>query len=309
MTTHRDRIKTMCERVEIEVPAGTGKTRLEDFLFEKFPGLSRMYLRGIVRDEKCEVNGRLENVGYRLRGGDFLEIELDLERQNSMRPEDVPLDIVYEDEYLAVVNKPAGMLVHPTNRDKNGTLLNALVFHLNAKNGSRNGGSIPPSFVRPGLVHRLDKQTSGLIVIAKSVRVHQSLARQFQKKFVDKRYLALVEGNVDEERTVDMPIGRFPDQKQWDVKPGGKHAETRIRVLERHRDSTLLELEPVTGRTNQLRIHCAAIGHPIVGDVTRGGRSFPRLCLHAWKLTFRHPIDRDDLTFEQPISFAEASQN
>jgi 23S rRNA pseudouridine1911/1915/1917 synthase len=279
-----------------------------------------MYLRGIVRDEKCEVNGRLENVGYRLRGGDFLEVELDLTRENSMRPENVPLDIVYEDEHLVVVNKPAGMLVHPTNRDKNGTLLNALVFHLNhravppasagglahnTKSTSPNLGSLPPAneggtdFIRPGLIHRLDKQTSGLIVIAKSVRAHRSLARQFQRKFVKKKYLALVDGVVaKDEGSIVAAIGRFADEKRWDVKEGGKDSETRFRVIERRVDSTLLELEPVTGRTNQLRIHCASIGHPIVGDVSRGGREFERLCLHAWKLSFRHPFRRDDMTFE-----------
>ena len=336
----------MNQRLEIIVPPAVVRVRLEDFLFDNFPGLSRMYLRGVVRDEKCEVNGRLENVGYRLRGGDFLEVELDLTRENSMRPENVPLDIIYEDEHLVVVNKPAGMLVHPTNRDKNGTLLNALVFHLNAERGMRNAEFVSPAHgsegaslelaedsrsnsafrvrhsalerdyplerdsavIRPGLVHRLDKQTSGLIVIAKSVRVHRSLSRQFQKKFVEKKYLALVEGIVAEDAgTIDVAVGRFAERKQWDVKPGGKHAETRFRVLERTDDASLLELEPVTGRTNQLRIHCDAIGHPIVGDVSRGGREFSRLCLHAWKLTFRHPVHRDDLTFEQPITFGDAS--
>jgi 23S rRNA pseudouridine1911/1915/1917 synthase len=325
------------QRLEIIVPAGgVGKVRLEDFLFERFPGLSRMYLRGIVRDEKCEVNGRLENVGYRLRGGDFVEVELDLTRQNSMRPEDVPLDIVYEDEHLVVVNKPAGMLVHPTNRDKNGTLLNALVFYLNGSRSiaeselenaepvhpslenaarSNESGNLKPAvrypqpaiknsaFIRPGLVHRLDKQTSGLIVIAKSVRAHRSLARQFQKKFVEKRYLALVDGVVErDEGIIDAAIARFAEQKMWDVKIGGKHAETRFRVIERRVDSTLLELEPVTGRTNQLRIHCSSIGHPIVGDTSRGGREFARLCLHAWKVTFRHPLTREDMEFEAPLA-------
>src|SRR6186997_2636094 len=120
------------QRVEIIVERSRPKIRLEEFLFEQFPGLSRMYLRRVVKEEKCEVNGRLENVGYRLRGGDFLEVVVDLTMQNSMRPENVPLDIVFEDQHLIVVNKPAGMLVHPTNRDKNGTLLNALVFYLNS---------------------------------------------------------------------------------------------------------------------------------------------------------------------------------
>jgi 23S rRNA pseudouridine1911/1915/1917 synthase len=312
-----------------------------------------MYLRGVVRDGMCEVNGRDENVGFRVRGGDFIEIELDPSRENSMTPENVPLDVVYEDEHLIVVNKSAGMLVHPTNRDKNGTLLNALSFHLNAEpsfnaeRGTRNaefgldpererhtglpedghdsnsafrvprsaldGSAIrnPQSeTIRPGLVHRLDKQTSGIIVIAKSVRTHRSLARQFQRKFVEKKYLALVDGLVSEdEGNIVAPIGRYGDEKRWDVKKGGKHAETRFRVKRREVDRTLLELEPVTGRTNQLRIHCASLGHPITGDVSRGGADFPRLCLHAWKLTFRHPQTREDLTFETPLpEFAKTTE-
>jgi 23S rRNA pseudouridine1911/1915/1917 synthase len=356
------------QRLEIQIPQGTAKIRLEDFLFETFPNLSRMYLRRIVRDEKCEVNGRLENVGYRLRAGDFIEVQLDLTRENSMRPENVPLDIVYEDEHLVVVNKPAGMLVHPTNRDKNGTLLNALVFHLNGfadggsvirKHGMSSGGNptgregahanvwtrplsaefetsaatdatissdddemnsaasepfllvgLPPAvsdcaFIRPGLVHRLDKQTSGLIVIAKSVPVHRKLARLFQRKYVEKKYLALVDGVVEkDDGTINASIGRIADEKRWDLKEGGKLSETRFRVLERHSDTTLLELEPVTGRTNQLRIHCASVGHPIVGDVARGASEFERLCLHAWKLGFRHPISKSTHLFERPLDFS-----
>jgi 23S rRNA pseudouridine1911/1915/1917 synthase len=319
-------------RIEIKVPDGLPKTRLEDYLFDRFPGLSRMYLRQIVRDGKCEVNGRLENVGYRVRGGDFLEVEVDLARENSMRPEDVPLDIVYEDEHLVVVNKPPGMLVHPTHRDKNGTLLNALVFHLNAECGVRNvefvvshtegedtftgranadsansAIRIPQSaFIRPGLVHRLDKQTSGLIVIAKSVRVHRILARQFQRKLVEKKYLALVDGVFEKsEGTIEGSIGRYADEKRWGLKKDGKRSETRFRVREQMKDRSLVELEPVTGRTNQLRIHCASIGHPIVGDISRGGSGFERLCLHAWKLSFKHPVNRNDLTFEAPLLLKE----
>ena len=304
------RIKSsQMERIELTVHKAEHKMRLEDRLFARFSRLSRMYLREVVRNEDCEVNGRTENVGYRLRADDFVEITLDQTRENSMRPEDIPLDIVYEDEHLVVVNKPAGMLVHPTNRDKNGTLLNALVFHLNVESVPHSAFTNHATVIRPGLVHRLDKQTSGLIVIAKSVRVHRSLARQFQKKFVEKKYLALVDGLVEEDHgTIVAAIGRYGDEKRWDVKEGGKHAETRFKVKERRNDSTLLELEPVTGRTNQLRIHCASIGHPIVGDVTRGGRAYDRLCLHAWKLSFRHPVRRDDLTFEQPVTFGNASE-
>ena len=141
-------------------------------------------------------------------------------------------------------------------------------------------------------------------MIAKSVRAHRSLAKQFQKKYVEKKYLALVDGSFEkDEGTIDAAIGRFADEKRWDVKDDGKHAETRFRVLERNAKTTLLELEPVTGRTNQLRIHCASIGHPIVGDVSRGGSEFGRLCLHAWRVSFIHPVTRELLGFEAPLRF------
>ena len=326
----------MTQRIEIVVPHGTRRTRLEDFVFAEFPGLSRMYLRRVIKDEKCEVNGRLENIGFRVRGGDFIEVELDPTRENSMRPENVPIEILYEDEDLAVVVKPAGMLVHPTNRDKNGTLLNALAFHLNRTiwdlgfGNSDFAGSAVTDFpsshsqhfvpearsqipnpksqiVRPGLVHRLDKQTSGVMVIAKSTWIHRGLARQFQRKTVEKKYLALVDGLVgQDEGMIDAAIGRYAEEKRWGLKEGAKSAITRFRVLQRNADTTLLELEPVTGRTNQLRIHCASIGHPIVGDVTRGGREFERLCLHAYKLSFDHPKKRHrlELEIDAPAEFS-----
>ena len=300
----------MTERIEIVVPHGTPRTRLEEFVFGRFPGLSRMYLRRIIRDEKCEVNGRLENIGFRVRAGDFIEVELDPTRENSMRPENVPIEILYEDQYLAVVVKPAGMLVHPTNRDKNGTLLNALAFHFNRPTvdqksenlsmSSMNGSAgSSDSVVRPGLVHRLDRLTSGVMVIAKSTRVHRLLARQFQRKTVEKKYLALVCGSVEpDEGVIDAAVGRYADEKRWDLKEGAKPAVTRFRVLERYVDTTLLELEPVTGRTNQLRIHCASIGHPILGDLGRGGREYNRLCLHAYKLSFDHPVGWRRVSYE-----------
>jgi len=147
--------------------------------------------------------------------------------------------------------------------------------------------------------HRLDKQTSGLIVVVKTALAHRRVSADFMKKRVEKRYLALVDGIVEkDEGTIEAPIGRFAELKQWSVKVDGKHSESRFWVRERYADTTLIELEPVTGRTNQLRIHCELIGHPIVGDTQRGGREFERLCLHAYKLAFRHPISREDLSFE-----------
>ncbi|MDM7921695.1 MAG: RluA family pseudouridine synthase [Pyrinomonadaceae bacterium] len=263
-----------------------------------------MYLRRLVRDGQCEVNGRNENVGYRLRANDFIEIDVDVTRENSMRPQDIRIEILFEDEHLAVVNKPPGMLVHPTNIDKTGTLLNALAYHFNHRNGAERTEAI-----RPGLIHRLDKETSGVMVIAKTDRAHRSLSAQFQRRYVDKRYIAVVEGVMnDRAGTIELPIGRYAEEKRWDIKPDGKPAETKFNVQDQYPDRTLVELVPVTGRTNQLRIHCAAIGHPIVGDVSRGGREFSRLCLHAFSLEIRHPITRQDLKFtaEMPGSFTEA---
>jgi len=299
-------------KFEFQVEENFAKTRLEDYLCEKFPNLSKMYLRERVRDEKCEVNGIAENRGFRLKKNDFVEIFVDLDRETAMKPEAIPLKIVFEDKEILVVNKPAGMLVHPTHRDKNGTLLNALSYYLNAERGMRNAElktknqkleieieNSHSAFVRPGLVHRLDKKTSGLMVVSKTARAHRILAEHFRRKLVEKKYLALVEGVFEKDSgVISAPIGRFAELKYWDVKTDGKHSETRFEVRKRFSDMTLLELEPVTGRTNQLRIHCAHVGHPIAGDTERGGREFSRLCLHAYKLSFRHPNGGERLEFE-----------
>ncbi len=327
----------MKQRLELQVKEPENRKRLEDFLLDQFRGLSKIYLREVVKTEHCEVNGRWENIGYRLRPNDFVEIELDLTRENSMVPQDIPLDIIFEDEHLIVVNKPIGMLVHPSHRDKTGTLLNALTFHFNkevlnvecgvgsaelsgagplgidaqksrkpsenCKSALRNPHSAVP-FIRPGLIHRLDKDTSGLIVSAKNARTHRILATHFEKKLVEKRYLALVDGIVaDDEGTITGAIGRYVEEKRWGLKKDGREAETRFRVRERSGNKTLLELEPVTGRTNQLRIHCETIGHPIVGDTARGGSNFERLCLHAHKLSFIHPATRERVEFESAPRF------
>lgn len=283
----------MVSRVEIQAAAEHNKMRLEDFLLDHFGSLSKMYLRDLVKTAQCEVNGRHENIGYKLRPNDFVEISVDNARGTAMRPENIDLDIIFEDEDIIVVNKPAGMLVHPSHRENSGTLLNALVHHVNQHS---------PKLIRPGLIHRLDKQTSGLVVVAKNAKAHRILCSHFMKKRVEKRYLALVDGIVtDDEGTIEAPIGRFAELKYWSVKADGKHSESRFKIRERFTDATLLELEPVTGRTNQLRIHCEMIGHPIVGDVQRGGREFERLCLHAYKLAFPHPTSREMVEFNKPI--------
>jgi 23S rRNA pseudouridine1911/1915/1917 synthase len=300
----------MTEIFRFQVTKKSYKMRLDEFLFAEFPYLSRMYLRELVRDEKCEVNGRWENRGYLLRTNDFVEIEVDRRRQTSLQPEPIPLEILFEDGELLVVNKPAGMLVHPTVKVRTGTLLNALAHHLNSEKRKAKSEKTESEieiddagvFVRAGLVHRLDKQTSGLLVIAKRRRAHRILCGHFQRKLVEKKYFAVVEGAPEKDSgTIEAPIGRYAETRFWDVKADGKKSVTRFWARRRFDDKTLLELEPVTGRTNQLRIHLAHIGHAIIGDEKYGGREFSRLCLHAYKIAFRHPTSGDLMTFETAL--------
>jgi 23S rRNA pseudouridine1911/1915/1917 synthase len=259
--------------------------RLDKFAFENLSRYSRMFLADLIRQNLFLVNGETQPGGYHLKIGDAVEIAIDSTAKTAMTPENIPLEVLFEDSEILVVNKPAGMLVHPTNSDKTGTLANALVFHLNGETVIEN-----PKLIRPGIVHRLDKETSGLLVTTKTPRALRILGSHFQRKLVKKIYAALVEGVISEnEGTISAPIGRLEEKPHWRVLPDGKESETKFKVLERRNDATLLELEPVTGRTNQLRIHCAEIKHPIVGDALYGGREFARLCLHAQKLGFFHP--------------------
>lgn len=284
----------MLKKFEFQVEETFHRKRLDTFLFDKFSSLSKMYLRNVINNKNCEVNGYVANTGTRIKRNDFIEITVDIERETAMQPQKMPLEIVYEDAHILIVNKPSGLLVHPTHREKNGTLLNGLAFYLN-QNSTKT--------IRPGLVHRLDRQTSGLIVITKTQKALSILTNHFKRKLVEKRYYALVEGVVKEnEGKIDAPIGRYAEEKYWDVKENGKNSETRFWVKERFSDKTLLELEPVTGRTNQLRIHTAHIGHPIIGDVKYGGREFSRLCLQAFKLAFNHPNSNEWVEFESGAS-------
>jgi len=277
--------------------------RLDEFLAARLGALSRMRIASLLAAGACAVNGETARAGLKLGALDAVAVTLDADASapGAMTPEAVPLDIAHEDAHLLVVNKPAGMLVHPTRGVKAGTLANALAYHLNQ---SRAGG-VATAFVRPGIVHRLDRETSGLLVVAKTQRALSSLSRLFQRRRVEKRYLALVAGRVGEdELTIEAPIGRVEEGVPWWrvlVGEGGRAAETRLGVVERGGRSSLVELEPVTGRTNQLRIHCAHAGHPIVGDAWYGGREAPRLCLHASRLAFNHPVGGAWVEFASPL--------
>jgi 23S rRNA pseudouridine1911/1915/1917 synthase len=279
------------KKFEFQVEENFHRKRLDEFLFDKFSSLSKMYLRNVMNKRECEVNGYRANSGTRIKRNDFIEIVVDTKRETAMQPQQMPLDIVFEDAHILIVNKPSGLLVHPTHREKNGTLLNGLAYYLNNEN--------PSETIRPGLVHRLDKQTSGLLVTTKTQKALQILTNNFKRKLVEKRYFALVEGVVKNDvGKIEARIGRYFEEKYWDVKEDGKNAETRFWVKERFSDKTLLELEPVTGRTNQLRIHTAHIGHPIIGDIKFGGREYSRLCLQAYKLAFHHPFSKEWVEFE-----------
>ena len=294
--------KNQCVLIQLkfQVDEINERKRLDKFIFENIGNLSRMYLAGKIASGFCLVNGIAALGGRKLQNNELIEIEIDDSAQTAMLPENLPLDIVFEDAEIIVVNKSAGMLVHPTHRVKTGTLANAIAFHLNkfqqdneiTQEHYKIQNPKPKILIRPGLVHRLDKQTSGLMVVAKTERALRILSSHFERKLIEKRYLAVVTGEVSEDMgEIVAPIGRVADEKpHWRVLPEGKAAETNFRVLERRADeTTLLELEPVTGRTNQLRIHCAHAGFPILGDTERGGGEFSRLCLHAARLAFYHP--------------------
>lgn len=295
----------MTEKLCFEATEAEKRMRLDEFLFDKIRPVSRMYLRGLLAREKCLLNGKRGTAGEKLKVGDRIEIEVDLAAETSMMPEDIPLQIVFEDDEIIVVNKPAGMLVHPTKGVKKGTLLNAVSYHLNCKSIANYELQITEhesKFIRAGLIHRLDRQTSGLMVISKNARAHRIIAKHIQSRFVEKKYFAVVEGIVEEDSgTINAPIYHNEEEKFWVISELGKPSESRFRVIERCGDATLLELEPVTGRTNQLRLHCTHLGHPIIGDTIYSGREFPRLCLHAYRLCFWHPNGDRRLEFETEL--------
>lgn len=312
------------ESLQFQVDDEAAGQRLDEFLAARLGWLSRLRIAALLEEGACALNGTAAHAGRQVSVGGIVSLCFEDGAPGAMTPEYFKLDICHEDDDLLVVVKPAGMLVHPTRGVKSGTLANALAYHLNlgmleagvagsaeSKNAeshiadlkSRHSGS--PSVVRPGIVHRLDRATSGLMVIAKNQRALSILSRHFHHRLVEKRYAALVQGRViEDESRITAPIGRSDEgQPHWRVMESGKPAETRLRVLERRETRTLVELEPLTGRTNQLRIHCAHIGHPIVGDEWYGEAEAARarLCLHAARLSFHHPTGGTWMEFETPI--------
>jgi len=290
------------QELQFRVDEGEAGARLDEFLAARLLALSRMRIAGLLASGACTVNGSAASAGRKLSAGDRVALSAPAgAAPNSMTPEPLPLEVVHEDEHLIVVVKPSGVLVHPTLGVKTGTLANALAYRLNS-----GAGATP---VRPGIVHRLDRETSGLLVVAKTQAALSRLSQHFRRRLVEKRYLAVVGGSVGaEEQVINAPVGREEGARPpWRVLESGKQAETRLRVLERGRGRALVELEPVTGRTNQLRIHCAHAGHAIVGDRWYGGEPHARLCLHAARLAFHHPATNEWAEFSSPLPAEVAS--
>jgi 23S rRNA pseudouridine1911/1915/1917 synthase len=283
------------------VEEGNAGERLDVFLAKENPELSRSHIQKLITGQQVTVNGDPVRSSYRVKPGDEVVLRVPPPRELEVVPENIPLDIYYEDADVVVVNKPRGMVVHPAEGNYSGTLVNALLFHCRDLSGV-NG------IMRPGIVHRLDKDTSGLIMVAKNDLAHLELARQLKERRVTRRYIALAHGNFAEDRgTVDAPIGRHPRDRQRMavVNQGGRHAVTHYRVLERFGPYTLLELRLETGRTHQIRVHMAYLGHPLVGDL-KYGPSRPHFdlqgqFLHAATLGFQHPRKGEYMEFTAPL--------
>lgn len=273
--------------------------RLDAFL-STHTELSRNAAQRLIHAGDVTVNGRAEKASRLLTPGDAVTVTYPPLRASVALPEDVPVDIVYQDDALAVINKPQGMVVHPSAGHESGTLVNGLLYRLDGLSGI--GGEL-----RPGIVHRIDRLTSGLLVVAKDDAAHQNLSDQFRDHSAHRSYVAIAEGNLKEDcGTVHAAIDRHPtDRKRMAVTPGGRDAITHWRVVERLAGFTLLQLELETGRTHQIRVHLASLHHPLAGD-TVYGRAKPQLglagqALHGYRLTFRHPHSGDRMTFYAPI--------
>ena len=299
------------ETVTFKISVDEAGTRLDAYLASQIEGWSRARLQRLIENEDVLVNGKSSKASYKLREHDEIEVELIAPATDAFAPEDIPIEIVYEDDTLVVVNKPAGLVVHPAAGTPSGTLANALAYHFQHLPGGGAG-------VRPGLVHRLDRDTSGLLVVAKTESALENLSDQFRDRTVYKSYVALVHGRLaTNSGKIDQPLARDPSNRtRMAVVRGGRNALTLYRVRRGYDRFTLLDVELKTGRTHQIRVHLAWLKHPVVGDETYGAgrdntiqdprfrarvRSLNRQFLHAEKLGFTHPKTGEFVKFESPL--------
>jgi len=287
------------EPIRLIVPKQSARLRLDQFLARELPQFSRARLQKLIRNRNITLNGAPARPGDPVRADDRVEVNEPPPEKIDSLPEDIALDVLYQDDDLIVINKPAGLVVHPGAGQREHTLVNALLFHFPKLSGI--GGK-----ERPGIVHRLDKDTTGCLVIARTDQAHRSLSAQFAGRTVEKVYLALVAGKLRKTiGTIEEKIGRHPvhRQRMSIAASRGRPAKTDYRVLSSSDEMTLVECRLHSGRTHQIRVHLHHLRHPVLGDKVYGGRFaryFPRQMLHAWKLSFRHPRTEDWRQFEAP---------
>ena len=275
--------------------------RLDAYISSQDEEITRTSAQRLIEHGNILVNGNKQKVSYKVSNGDIITIEDVKPQEIELKAQEIPIEIIYEDTDIIVVNKPKGMVVHPANGNPDGTLVNAIMA-ICKDSLSGIGGEI-----RPGIVHRLDKDTSGLLIVAKNDKAHVNMSEQIKNHEVKKTYIALVRGCIKEnEATIDMPIGRSnSDRKKMAVNKNGKNAVTHIKVLKRYDKYTLLEINIETGRTHQIRVHLSHIGFPVIGDYiySNGKNEFGVMgqCLHAKELEFKHPISGNDMKLQAPL--------
>lgn len=276
--------------------------RIDRYLSEEMEDRSRSYIQKLIKDQYVIVNQKPVKANYRLSLGDMVEITLPEAKEPDIIPENIPLDILYEDQDIIIVNKPKQMVVHPAPGHYSGTLVNALMYHCGQELSGINGT------MRPGIVHRIDMDTTGSLIVCKNDMAHQSLSEQLKVHSIKRVYVAIVHGNIKEDNgTVNAPIGRHPtERKKMSIHTkNGRNAITHYKVLERFGEYTYIQCELETGRTHQIRVHMAHIGHPIIGDPLYGPAKdkwkLQGQCLHAGELELTHPVTGERMLFEAPL--------
>lgn len=288
------------EKYEFTIDEQYDGKRLDSFLSNKFEDKSRTYFQGLIEDGNVKVNGKIKKSKYKLNVNDSIEVEIPDPVELEVKPQNIPINIIYEDNDVIVVNKPQEMVVHPAPGNYEGTMVNALLYHCTDLSGI-NG------VIRPGIVHRIDKDTSGILVVAKNDNSHNKLAVQFKDHSMMRTYYALVEGVIKNEGgTVDQPLGRHPkDRIKMAIVKDGKRAVTHYKVIERYKSHTLVQCNLETGRTHQIRVHMASIGYPLVGDPVYGYKkqkfNLKGQVLHAKQLGFVHPSTDKYVEFDSEL--------
>lgn len=292
----------MEETIELKITGELDGKRLDVVLTEQSDGLTRSYITRLCKEGRAKINGEVAKGNKKCKEGDCVTLEVPEPKELLILPEPMDLDIVYEDSDVILINKPKGMVVHPASGHYSGTLVNGLMAHCKEDLSGING------VLRPGIVHRIDKDTTGILIVCKNDKAHQSIAKQLYDHSITRKYHAIVCDNIkEEEGTVDAPIGRSPkDRKKMAVVSGGRHAVTHYRVLRRLKKGfTYIECQLETGRTHQIRVHMASIRHPLLGDDVYGPKkskyTLEGQCLHAKVLGFVHPRTGEYMEFEVPL--------